>query len=159
MFKNYYLAYGSNLNLNQISRRCYDVKPIGSIELNDYRLVYKGRSDNFAYLTIEPYQGPIVPIGVFEVSSLDINCLDIYEGYPTTYSKCYIPIKIGKKIKNALIYVMNEQFSYHLPSINYIKTWMRGYKDFGFDMSILDKALEDTLIVNQKKKFIKNVNF
>lgn len=54
MFKNYYLAYGSNLNLNQISRRCYDVKPIGSIELNDYRLVYKGRSDNFAYLTIEP---------------------------------------------------------------------------------------------------------
>lgn len=155
MFKNYYLAYGSNLNLNQISRRCYDVKPIGSIELNDYRLVYKGRSDNFAYLTIEPYQGSIVPIGVFEVSSRDVNCLDEYEGYPTFYSKCYIPIKIGKKVKNALIYVMNDQFDYNIPSVRYINTCIEGYNDFGFDTTILDKALEDTINSKSKEKIYK----
>lgn len=50
---------------------------------------------------------------------------------------------------------MNEQFSYHLPSINYIKTCMRGYKDFGFDMSILDKALEDTIDSKSKEKIYK----
>lgn len=155
MFKKYYLAYGSNLNLHQMSYRCHNAKPIGSIELNNYRLVYKGSRDGNAYLTVEPYQGIMVPLGVFEVSSRDINYLDIYEGYPTFYSKCYIPISIGKKVKNALIYIMNEQFNYYLPSISYIKTCMEGYNDFGFDTTILDKALEDTIDSKSKEKIYK----
>lgn len=155
MFKKYYLAYGSNLNLNQMGYRCYNGKTIGSIGLNNYRLVYKGSKDNFAYLTIEPYKGSVVPLGIFEVSYLDINCLDKYEGYPTFYSKCYIPIKIGNKRKKALIYIMNEQFDYHLPSIKYIKTCIEGYNDFGFDTTILDAALKDTIDNISKEKIYK----
>ncbi len=145
MFKKYYLAYGSNLNLKQMNCRCNNAKPIGTIVLEDYRLVYKGSKDNFGYLTIEPCEGYIVPLGLFEVTLLDILSLDNYEGYPTFYSKFYIPVMVGNKVKNALIYIMNENFDYHIPSIKYISTCMKGYNDFGFDTAILDKALTDTI--------------
>lgn len=155
MFKKYYLAYGSNLNLNQMSYRCPSARPIGKINLKDYRLVYKGRADDYAYLTIEKCEGAIVPLGVFEVSYFDILSLDTYEGYPTFYSKCYIPIKIGDKTKKALIYVMNKNFDYHLPRLEYIETCLEGYNDFGFDRAILDKAFKDTIDNLPKVKKIK----
>ena len=156
MFKKYYLAYGSNLNLKQMSYRCFNARPIGTVVLEGYRLVYKGTADNFAYLTVEECEGYSVPLGLFEVSYLDILSLDNYEGYPRTYSKFHIPIKIHKKVKNALIYIMNEKFTYHLPSIEYINTCMEGYEDFGFDKTILERALTDT-IDNIPKK-LKKIN-
>lgn len=142
--KKYYLAYGSNLNLKQMEYRCPNAQPIGAIKLNGYKLVYKGGADNYAYLTIEPDKDSFVPLGLFELSPFDIYSLDSYEGYPTFYSKMYIPVKINDKTKKALIYVMNDGFDYHLPSIQYVKTCMDGYKDFGFDADILRKAFRDT---------------
>lgn len=144
MFKKYYLAYGSNLNLGQMFNRCPGAKPIGIINLKDYRLVYKGSMDGFSYLTIEKCDGYNVPLGLFEVSYLDIYFLDKYEGYPSFYSKCYIPIKINDENKKALIYVMNQDFDYHIPSEEYVNTCIEGYNYFDFDKSILDKALTDT---------------
>lgn len=154
MIKKYYLAYGSNLNLLQMEYRCFNAKPIGTINLEGYRLMYKGRKDGFAYLTIEKCEGYNVPLGAFEVSFIDILRLDNYEGYPTFYSKNYIPINVGNKTKNALIYVMNENSEYHLPSKRYVETCINGYNDFGFDISILDKALMDTVsnMPSTKKK-------
>ena len=150
--KKYYLAYGSNLNLNQMKYRCPTAKVIGTIKLNDYRLVYKGGEDNYAYLTIEPGKESYVPLGLFEIKSRDIISLDLYEGYPNLYSKKYISIKINNKIYKALIYVMNDGFDYHLPSVQYIKTCMDGYKDFGFDINILEKAYKDTIDNLNKSK-------
>ena len=154
MFKKYYLAYGSNLNLNQMAFWCPNARPIGIMNLKDYRLVYKGRTDEFSYLTIEKCEGSIVPLGLWEVSYFDVFSLDSYEGYPTFYSKYYIPIKIGDKNKKALIYVMNEYFDYHLPSEEYINTCLEGYENFGFDRVILDRVLKDT-IDNLPKKLKK----
>lgn len=145
MTQKYYLAYGSNLNLKQMKYRCPSAKPIGNIILNDYRLVYKG-SENFnAYLTIEKCTGYSVPLGVFKISDIDIFSLDIYEEYPDFYSKYYIPIKIGSKEVNALIYAMNDYFDYHIPSYKYVRECLQGYKDFGFNKSVLAKALINTI--------------
>lgn len=155
MFRKYYLAYGSNLNLDQMSYRCPSARPIGRLILKDYRLVYKGRADDYAYLTIEKCEGSVVPLGVFEVSYFDILSLDAYEGYPTFYSKCYIPIKIGDKTKKALIYVMNRNFGYHLPRLEYVETCLEGYRHFGFDSAILDTALKDCIDNLPKVKKIK----
>ena len=154
MFKKYYLAYGSNLNLRQMAYRCKTAKPIGSVSLDNYRLVYKGSKDNAAYLTIEECEGYSVPLGLFEVSYLDILALDRYEGYPSFYSKEYININIRNKKVKALIYVMNEEFGYHLPSDKYIQICKEGYDYFGFDKTVLDKALEDTVLnlIKVKKK-------
>ena len=142
--KKYYLAYGSNLNLEQMEFRCPTANPVGTINLKGHRLAYKGDEDNYAYLTIEPDKDSFVPLGVFELSQSDIRFLDAYEGFPKLYSKRYMSIELNNKKVKALIYVMNEKFDYHLPSIKYIKTCMKGYKDFGFDIEILEKALQYT---------------
>jgi len=142
--KKYYLAYGSNLNLTQMKHRCPKAKPIGTINLNGYRLVYKGSAEGYSYLTIEKSEDDFVPLGVFEVSLLDIFKLDKYEGYPDLYSKHYIPIKINGELLDALIYVMNEEFDYNVPSDEYIDICMEGYDDFNFDKNILEKALINT---------------
>ena len=40
----YYIAYGSNLNLEQMARRCPTAKVVGSTIFKNYRLVFRGGS-------------------------------------------------------------------------------------------------------------------
>ena len=50
--KKYYLAYGSNLNVQQMRYRCPDATIFGTAEIPDYQLLFKG-SMTGSYLTIE----------------------------------------------------------------------------------------------------------
>lgn len=59
MSKIYYLAYGSNLNKNQMAYRCPNAKTIGSMMLKGYELVFK------SCLTIEPNKDGEVPLGIW----------------------------------------------------------------------------------------------
>lgn len=140
--KKYYLAYGSNLNLYQMGIRCSSSNPIGTAILKDYRLSYKGSRDDYAYLTIEKSEGSYVPLGIFEISFFDEIALNRYEGYPEIYYKDYINIEINGKIKKGLIYIMNSEFGYYLPSKQYVDICMQGYEDFGFDKQLLNEAFE-----------------
>ena len=142
--RKYYLAYGSNLNLEQMKIRCPTAKPIGNTCISGYRLVFKGDEDDYAYLTIETDKDSFVPLGLFELSSNDISSLDSYEGFPKFYSKRFLPVEINNKRKKALVYIMNEGFDYHLPSTEYVKTCMEGYRDFGFNKELLKRAVEFT---------------
>lgn len=152
MFKRYYLAYGSNLNLEQMGYRCIDAKVVGTYNLEGYRLVYKGYKDNGAYLTIEEYPDSVVPLGIYEVSLGDIVSLDRYEGVPSFYSKYYIPFMIDDKRCKGLIYIMNDGYDYFIPSDEYISVCRDGYNDFGFDIGVLDKAYYDTRDIVYGKK-------
>lgn len=135
--------------------RCPNAKKIGNTVLENYRLVYKGIEDGNAYLTIEETEGYTVPLGVFEVTKNDIESLDKYEGYPTFYAKRYLPLKIGNKKIKALIYVMQEEFTYHIPTTEYVKTCLQGYDDFGFDKLILHEAKRETIKNIEKQKKLK----
>ena len=52
MEKRYYIAYGSNLNIAQMRVRCPQARIIGTSEIKDYELLFKG-SQTGSYLTIE----------------------------------------------------------------------------------------------------------
>ena len=144
MLRKYYLAYGSNLNLEQMKKRCPSFKVIDTINLKGYRLVYKGLEDNYAYLTIEKCEKSYVPLALFSISLFDTIALDNYEGYPFSYSKKYFTVDVEGKEKDAFLYVMNNDNDYHIPSDEYIEICKKGYKDFNFDETILDKAYSDT---------------
>ena len=47
----YYLAYGSNLSVRQMLHRCPDAVYVGTAEIPDYQLLFKG-SKTGNYLTI-----------------------------------------------------------------------------------------------------------
>lgn len=151
--KKYYLAYGSNLNLNQMQKRCPTAKLVGKTLINDYRLVFKGKS-NVGFLTIEPSEHSLVPLGVFEITEFDEHNLDWYEGYPTFYTKEYFDVYLDGQIIKGLIYIMNPNYTYALPSMDYLTTCTIGYNDFGFNRAILSEAVE-TSFNNLGNKLIK----
>ena len=42
MTKRYYIAYGSNLNIDQMSYRCPGAKVVGTSKIPDFELLFKG---------------------------------------------------------------------------------------------------------------------
>ena len=86
MEKRYYIAYGSNLNIAQMRVRCPQARIIGTSEIKDYELLFKG-SQTGSYLTIEKKAGGIVPVAVWATTAADEVELDRYEGFPTFYYK------------------------------------------------------------------------
>lgn len=138
----YYLAYGSNLNVEQMAYRCPDARIVGTAEIKDYRLLFKG-SLTGSYLTIEKAKGFTVPVAVWEVSESDIKSLDRYEGYPSFYYKrqMVLPCSDGKRHR-CFVYIMHEERLLGIPSMNYIQTCERGYNSFKFDKYKLYEAIE-----------------
>lgn len=146
--KRYYLAYGSNLNVRQMALRCPTAKAIGTAIIKDYELLFKG-SKTGAYLTIEPKVGAEVPVAVWSVEPSDEERLDVYEGYPTFYYKSELDLSVryfsGKTVvRNAFVYIMHEERPLGLPSGSYVRTCLDGYRNFGFDESVLLTALENS---------------
>ena len=150
MKKRYYLAYGSNLNIDQMAWRCPDAVPLGTAEIPDYRLLFRG-SKTGSYLTIEPKEGAKVPVAVWEVSTADEAKLDRYEGYPNFYYKTemeitYKGLRSGRKRKRtAFVYIMHEDRPLGEPSLYYVRTCAEGYRSFGFKLGHLRKALEKSV--------------
>ena len=143
MKQKYYLAYGSNLNLEQMAQRCKNAKIAGTAELSGYRLLFRGRPHN-AHATIERSEGGNVPVLLWKVSVRDEALLDRYEGYPYYYDKVQIPVELDGKTVSAMAYVMQPGFECNNPSSVYLHTVRDGYQAAGFDQAVLDQALEDT---------------
>lgn len=152
----YYLAYGSNLNSKEMKYRCPFSKVVGTMYLYNYKLSFKGEENGF--LTIEPKEGSIVPIGIFKVNKLFIKNLDSYENYPYLYNKKEIEFELyGKKVKG-LIYIMNDDFDYAMPNDYYFKRCEVGYNDFNFDKSYLNEALNYTANSIKSKEMTRNLH-
>ena len=150
MNKRYYIAYGSNLNVQQMRLRCPNARVVGTGWLTGWQLLFKG-SGSGAYLTIERAEDGRVPVGIWEVTAQDETMLDRYEGYPHFYDKQELPlafsgIRTGKtRRQTCFVYIMHEGRSLGLPSRRYIDTCRDGYDDFGFDHKYLIAALGRTM--------------
>jgi len=150
MTKRYYIAYGSNLNIDQMSYRCPGARVVGTSEIPDFELLFKG-SKSGAYLTIEPKKGAKVPVAVWEVTADDELSLDRYEGYPNFYYKTEVEIPVigirDRKVRKlkAFIYIMHEEREIGVPSQRYVDVCLEGYEAFGFDENYLYDALNISL--------------
>ena len=144
--KKLYIAYGSNLNLEQMEYRCKTASVYGKGILKGYQLLFKGAPGN-AYLTIEPKAGGEVPVVVWDIKPSDEIALDRYEGYPSFYYKETIPVELETgEVVEAMVYIMTNKIEnrIHLnqPSNRYLEAVREGYKSFGFNLKYIDEALE-----------------
>ena len=80
----YYIAYGSNLNKEEMKQRCKDAKFVSLARLENYTLTYRGNPGR-AYLTVDKKKGDFVRVAVWDVSENDKKSLDEYEDYPYLY--------------------------------------------------------------------------
>ena len=130
-----YLAYGSNLNKQQMKFRCPKAKSRGFIMLPDYKMVFRGVADMI------PYRGDYCPVGIWEITEDCEIALDRYEGFPRLYRKEYFINNETDEIMMA--YVMNT-FGFYMPSKDYFKTIEQGYEDFGIAKNSLFDSLNWT---------------
>lgn len=149
--KRLYLAYGSNLNLPQMSYRCPGAKIEGTSEIKDYELLFRG-GKNCGYATIEPKEGGSVPVLIWSIEPMDEKRLDQYEGWPRFYGKEMLNVELGNETVSAMVYIMNEGPKAALPREEYYDTVWEGYKSAGFDTDVLKKALGKTLDLIEEQK-------
>lgn len=99
-----YIAYGSNMAQDQMSRRCPDAKLIGTGYLEHAKLEF------YLHATVERSQakGARVPMAIWEIGKADEARLDVYDGFPSYYIKAQRKVKLldGSEIWG-MIYLMN----------------------------------------------------
>ena len=138
-----YIAYGSNLNLPQMATRCPTAKAVGTTEIKDYALVFRGGKHG-AVATIEPCEGSSVPVLLWNITPRDEQALDVYEGYPSFYEKQVIELPLDDRTVPAMVYIMTPRHRLGYPSSYYYNTIRDGYKTAGFDTAILEQAVDYT---------------
>lgn len=147
MNKRYYMAYGSNLSVEQMAHRCPDAKVVGMAAIRDWKLVFR------VHANIEPSEDRVVPVLIWEIGERDERNLDAYEGYPVYYRKEDMAVMMtdldGKNPQEitAMVYLMNEGHPVRTPMKGYYDTLEEGYTRFGFNTHLLELAFEEAMEV------------
>lgn len=137
-----YFAYGSNLNVSQMQRRCPTAQPAWKATLTDWRLQYRG------VLNIVPALGEKVEGAVWWTTDRDEIALDKYEGCDKNcgpsglYRKEIMKVECEDGVtRRAYVYIMNDWSGYReresAPSTGYLKTCVEGCLDFGIDPRVM----------------------
>lgn len=134
-----YIAYGSNMNLEQMAYRCPTARVKGVGKIAGWKLTFRG-ADGSAVATIEPCKKGEVPVLLWEIEPSDEVALDRYEGYPWLYRKEIIPVIFENEAIEAMAYIMNEGRPIGTPSPRYYETIRQGYESAGLDEEYLKKA-------------------
>lgn len=144
-----YIAYGSNLNLEQMKYRCPTAKVVGATVLRNWQLRFRG-SDHNAVATIERSKGSQVPVLIWQIQPRDEAALDRYEGWPHLYRKETLRVTLNGRRVYAMVYIMNEAHRpYGAPSTGYLCTINAGYQTADFDNSILIEAMNKSKEVHK----------
>lgn len=136
--KQLYIAYGSNINLEQMAYRCPHSKVVGTSEIKDFELEFRGVA------TIVPKENASVPVLIWELDEKDLPTLNRYEGWPRLYRQEKMPFELDGKSYKGMAYLMNHG-EIAPPSQQYYNTILQGYRENGLDESYLQKALENSL--------------
>lgn len=128
-------AYGSNLNVEAMARRCPRARKVGPLMLPHARLVFRHVAD------VEYHRGSTCPGGVWRITKECERSLDGYEGVEGgLYSKVYLRVRWRGRERSCLLYQMNED-GIAPPGQAYLDTIAQGYGDFGLDLAYLNEAL------------------
>jgi hypothetical protein len=114
-----YFAYGSNMDKEQMRRRCPGAEIAGVASLRDYRFIINNRG----YATLLPAPGSEVPGVLWRLQPSDEAALDCYEGYPAgLYDKGYRSIydTAGNRLQ-APVYIDHRNHTLGAPQEGYLE--------------------------------------
>ena len=134
MSKILYFAYGSNLNHEQMKKRCKDSRFIKKIVLRNYSLTFRSK---YGAADIEKKMGAKVYGALYLISKAAEKRLDIYEEYPTLYKKMFFK----HNNKKVMTYIMAKKTKLVPPTVRYLNIIKQGYKDCKLSMKSLNAAL------------------
>ena len=133
-----YFAYGSNINLDQMSYRCPAAQVVGPVTLEGYELLFRGSG----VATIGPKKGGKVHGLLWKITPDCERSLDRYEGYPYLYGKMPVAVKdqSGQEY-TVMAYVMSKRYlTPAIPPESYYQGILEGYRQNGLPVAALKKA-------------------
>ena len=139
-----YAAYGSNMNLEQMSRRCPAAKVFAKGTVEGYELEFRGSSSwGGGVATIAKNPETNVPVLIWELTEACEKSLDIYEGFPTFYFKKNILVTLenGRR-RRCMAYIMTDGYTVAPPSKAYLIGIAEGYKSARIPLKPLYDALD-----------------
>ncbi len=123
-----YFAYGSNINLDQMARRCPNAVPVMPVMLQNYELSFRG---NGGYATVLPKHGAKVHGLLWDLTPACEHALDFYEGFPRLYGKEMVTVRGGVDGQeySVMAYTMTPANAKILsePSSAYFHSILQGY--------------------------------
>ena len=128
----FYIAYGSNMDRQQMLGRCPDAVFAGTTYIKNWQLTMP------FYANIIPAPGRRTPAIVWKITAQDESELDRYEGYPSLYDKKNIIITVNDTHISALAYVMTDEYKNCTDKKarpGYEELIMSAYKAAGFSES------------------------
>lgn len=145
-----YAAYGSNLHLGQMARRCPTAVHFAHGTLPGHKLRFRGMNGS-AVATVEPSSNSQVPVKIWAIQQGDLESLDRYEGWPTLYRRETMRFRLdgGGEVR-ALVYIMNPGRKLGAPSLGYFRTIQQGYATAGFALDKLIRAAMRSIPTEQK---------
>ena len=175
--KRVYIAYGSNMDICRMDKRCKDFEFYGIGYICNYRLTFQQSVSGF-YANLIPVKSKkikeYIPVVLYLISEEDEKQLDKYEGYPSAYRKKEIKVELeGKSSITGLVYILPAKKSYGIPTFQYYRLISNAYKIFGFDLNTLKNALvysyrraktkinknQDSLAIKTKKTDSEQIEF
>jgi hypothetical protein len=137
-----YFGYGSNMNHDQMSRRCPTAKFVGPYFLRGWQLAFGHHA------TIIPRRGHTVPGALWQITVDDLIALDSYEGFPSYYKRR----RWRQDKEHFFFYEMNSASGY--PSDYYIDSIVTGYINCGIDLKYLHDGVNNWCLENIDKQSI-----
>jgi len=131
-----YFAYGSNLDLTQMRRRCPGARPVGPAVLDGYRIGFAGRSQLWGgggVATLLKVHDDWVEGILYDLPLAELTILDRYEGHPVAYRRRLLRVEDehGQR-RRAQVYVKEAAIEAP-PSPDYLGVIRRAYHRLGFD--------------------------
>ena len=133
-----YWAYGSNLNVRQMARRCPDARKVKSLPVYGAKMVFRGVAD--VQITDNP--ADVALGGLWRITRRCEDALDRYEGVKSgLYTKEYFYIRDKSRHYHKVLYYKMASDGIFPPDEIYLNCIVQGYLDFGLDMTKLDAAV------------------
>lgn len=164
----YYFAYGCNLNLAEIKKKCPNIKVLGPMKLPNYKLEFFGYSSVWdgAVESVIPDLASEVWGVLYKLDSASWEELDNYEDarFDGTGAYFHYPVEVidnNGMLVPATIYKKSELRQPQLPSTEYLDIILKGAKEHSLPAAyVAGLALRETKKAHYPvPKQRKNCNF
>lgn len=128
-----YLAYGSNLDVEQMARRCPGATRVGVEELDGVVPWFGGPSKLRGGGVLSLRQGPgSVAVVRYRLTASDLETLDRLEGHPHFY--------VRRRRRDAWIYLLGDHVQPLAPTAAYLDLVRSAWHAIGADVAPLERA-------------------
>ena len=140
-----YFAFGSNMDAQQMTRRCPGARSLGPAVLADHHLVFRGPSRNRGggVLSVDEAPDGQVTGVLYEVTDAHLRALDRFEGAPEWYIRALCSVQEpGGNTREAVLYRLPPHVEEMPPTAAYLQQVAEAFEALSIPSATLDDAVD-----------------